>query len=158
MSKGTNIAEEFHVVNILPPLDTNGAARVSDYFHVKAHAHVSIIVQLGVTGSTGMALTVLDSEDNAGLNEATMAYAVYKEETAAGDTLGVRTAVAAAGFTTSVNDSIMYVIEIDASELTVDRPYLVVKFADPTAATLLSAVAILSGSRYAEEQSATVIT
>lgn len=157
MSKGTTIAEHFHVVNIFPPLDINGSARESDYFSTKNYAHVSIILTLGVTGGTS-AITVYNSDDNIGNNEAAIAFAVYKEETAAGDTLGDRVAATSSGFTTSSNDGIMYVIEIDASSQTVDRPYLVLKLGDPSSATLASAVAILSGSRYAQAATPSAIT
>ena len=157
MSKGFHAAIHGHVVNILPPVDINGGAVVSDYFKMGNHAHASIILTLGVTGAAST-ITLLNSDDNAGGNEATIAFEVYKEETAAGDTLGARVSVAAAGFATSTNNSIMYVIEIDTSFQTVDRPYLVLKLSDPASATLASAVAVLSGSRFAQESSATVIT
>lgn len=142
------IAEEAHVVNIIPPVDINGGAVESDYFSMKESAHVSIILTLGVTGAAST-VTLFNSDDAAGTSEAAIAFNYYAEEAAAGDTLGDRTAATAAGFATSTNDSITYVIEVDACELTDGFPYLVLKMSDPEAATLVSAVAILSGNRYA---------
>lgn len=142
------IAEEAHVVNIIPPVDINGAAKESDYFSMKKSAHASIILTLGVTGAAST-VTLFESDDAAGTTETAIAFSVYKEETAAGDTLGSRTAVTASGFATSANDNLTYVIEVDAAQLTAGYPYLVLKMSDPEAATLVSAVAVLSGNRYA---------
>jgi hypothetical protein len=142
------LAEEAHIVNILPPVDINGGAVESDYFSMKESAHASIILTLGVTGAAST-VTLFESDDAAGTTETAIAFSVYKEETAAGDTLGARTAVAAAGFATSTENSITYVIEVDACDLTDGYPYLVLKLSDPEVATLVSAVAVLSGNRYA---------
>ena len=51
-------------------------------------------------------------------NVTDIAFAVYKEETASGDTLATRVAVAATGVTPSANDNIFYVVDIDARDLT----------------------------------------
>jgi len=156
-AKGFHAAIHGHVVNILPPVDINGGAVESDYFNLKNHSHASIILTLGVTGAAST-ITLFESDDLTGTTEAAIAFEVYKEETAAGDTLGARVSATTSGFATSTNDSILYVIEIDASFLSVDRPYLVLKLSDPASATLASAVAVLSGSRFAGEQNATAIT
>ena len=155
--KGFNIPENAHVVNILPPVDITGGAVESDYFSVKLYSHVDIILTLGVTGATST-ITVFESDDNTGNDENAIAFAVYKEETAGGDTLGVRTAVSSAGFATSTNDSITYVISIDAAELTDGFPYLVLKLSNPGVTTLTSAVAVLSGARYAKDGTPSAIT
>ena len=44
--QGTNIAEQGHVVNVLPPVDINGGA-VGDRFKMNNHGHASVIVQIG---------------------------------------------------------------------------------------------------------------
>jgi hypothetical protein len=155
--KDFNIAEKGHVVNALAPISVNGAAFASDYFHMKNHAHVDIIIQLGVTGATST-ITVFESDDNAGTDENAIAFAVYKEETAAGDTLGARVEATTAGFATSTNDGVFYVISIDASQLSDGYPYLVVKGTDPGAATLVSIVAILGSGRNQEVSSPTVLS
>ena len=154
--KGFYIAEESHIVNIIAPVDINGGVVNSDVFSMRDAAKVSIVLTLGVTGAAST-VTVEECDDFVPTNTTAIAFSVYKEETAAGDTLGVKVAVAAAGFATSTNDGIIYVIEIDAAELTDGRPNLRIVMSDPSAATLASAVAILSGSRYAKEQSRTAI-
>lgn len=150
------LAEHGHVVNALPPKDINGAVTNSDVWSMANHDHVSIVVQLGVTGAA-VTVTVEACDDFVPTTVETIAYAAYKEETAAGDTLGARTAIAAAGFAMSANDDIFYVFEIKAAELPAGKPNLRVVLSDPAAATLASAAAILSAARFAGEQSATVI-
>ena len=154
--KGIVIAEQCHVVNALPPIDVGGGAKTSDYFSLKNYAHASIIVTMGVVTNDTL-ITVEESDDSSGSNTTAIAFARYEEKTAAGDTLSTRTATAAAGFQTGTNNSTTFVIEIDASQLTDGYPYLVVK-TDNAAAALISVVAILSGSRYAKEQTPTAIT
>jgi len=155
--KGFNLPEQGHVVNILPPIDINGAGATSDYFCLKDYHHVDIVIQLGVTGAAAT-VTVFESDDNAGTDENAIAFNYYAEETDSGDTLGARTAATVAGFATSTNDNIFYIISIDASELTEGYPYLVVKISDPGAATLVNAAAHLTGARYAQAVTPTAIT
>lgn len=153
--KGLTLGEDTHIVNILPAIDINGGKN-SDVFSMAGHAHASILVSMGVTGAAST-ITVEECDDFVPTTVTAIPFAVYKEETAAGDTLGARTAVAAAGFATSANDNIMYVIEVDAAALSSGRDKLRMKFSDPAAVTIASAMAVLSGARYGAEQSDTVI-
>ena len=155
-AKGINIAEECHVVNAIAPIDINGVGPDSDVWSMENYSHCSIIVQLGVTGGA-TTITVEECDDFTPHNSTAIAFYNSAEVTAAGDTLGARTAATSSGITGSTNDGVMYVIEIDASELTDGYPNLRVRFSDPTEATVVSAVAILSGSRYATEASPTAI-
>ena len=103
-------------------------------------------------------IIVNSCDDIAAANAAAMAFFVYKEETDAGDTLGARTAVLAAGVTPSANDNIMYVIEMDAAELPQTQQYVQLSLTNTTNSVIASALAILSGARYGEVESRTVIT
>lgn len=150
------IAEEGHVVNIIPPVDINGAAKNSDVFSMKNYSHATIILTLGVTGAAST--VTLEECDNFTPSTATaIAFKYYAETTDAGDTLGARTAATSSGFATSTNNNITYVIEVDSSELTDGYPCLRLAMSDPSASTIVSAVAILTGARYGGDQSATVI-
>jgi len=155
--KGFNVPEQGHVVNILPPIDINGSGFTSDYFSMGLYSHVDIILTLGVTGAAST-ITLEESDDNSGSSTTAIGFDYYKEETAAGDTLADRATATTSGFATSTNDSITYVISVDAAELSDGYPFLVLKGSDPSAATLVSAVAVLSGSRYAQENTPTAIT
>lgn len=155
-----NIAEQCHVVNILPPIDVDTASGLahSEIFSMKNYQHATIIVQCGVTDADGGNITVEECDDFTPANDTAIDFYYYAETTALGDTLGARTlAEAATGIDVSANDNIMYVIEIDASELTDGYPNLCLKWSNPGGSTIASAVAILSGARYAGDQSATAI-
>lgn len=154
--KGINLAEQGHPVNILPPVDINGAGATSDYFSMKYADHASIMIQAGLTGAAST-VTLFKSKDNAGTDEEAIPFKYWAEETDAGDALERQTDATAAGFATSTNDNIMYGIEIDAAALGGDFTHLAIKASDPTVATLISAMAILTGNKYDGDQSPTVI-
>ena len=153
--RGIVMGEQCHFVNILPPADADTVA-TPEVFSMKGWQHATIVLQLGVTGAAAT-VTVEACDNFTPSNVSAIAFAVYKEETAAGDTLGARVEVTSAGFATSTNDGVFYVIEVDAAALPDGYPNLQLKVSDPGAATFASAIAILSGGRYTEDQSATVI-
>ena len=148
MSGQFNVAEELHTVSIIAPVDINGGAVESDYFNVKNAASCQIVLTLGVTGAA-TTFTVYESDDSSGSNETAIAFAYYAETTAGGDTLGARTAATTSGIAASTNDGLIYVIDVDPRDLTDGYPYLVLKLSDPSAATLVSAVALLGNIRHA---------
>lgn len=154
--KGINLAEQCHIVNILPPQAITDA-KVSDVFSLKNHAHATIIVTAGSTNADAGNITIEECDDFTPTNSAAIGFAYYKEETAAGDTLSAKQTATTAGIDVSGNDNITYVIEIDASQLSDGYPNLVLKWSAPGGATYVSAVAILSGSRYAGSENATAI-
>ena len=153
---GFFVAQEGHVVNIAPPIDLNDAAKTCDAFSMANYDHASIIIQLGVTGAAST-VTVEECTSAAGAGATAIAFNYYAETTDSGDTLSAVTAATSAGFDTSANDNVFYVIELDAADLSDGSPWVRVQFSDPGAATLGSAVAILSGGRYQNDQNATAI-
>jgi|TARA_Y100000310_G_scaffold309531_1_gene353714 hypothetical protein len=155
-AKGILIAEDCHVVNALPPLDIDASAQNSDVWSMAKYAHASIIVQLGVTGATAV-ITVEECDDFTPSNSTAIAFASYSEVTANGDTLGARAQTSSAGLTTSANNGVFYVLEVDASQLSDGFPCMRVALTDPGAATFGSIVVILSGARYAGQDSPTAI-
>lgn len=155
--QGFNVAEQGHVVNVIPPIDINGGKK-GDIFSMENYAHASIIVQVGVSAAAFTKILVNECTAFDGTGRTAIAYNLYAEETALGDTLGAREAVAAAGKTPSANDTIMYVIELDARELSDGSHFVEVELTNTSGNSVIaSAVAILSGSRYAEDQSPTAI-
>ena len=157
MPRGCVIAECCHEVNILPPQDV-AAGVSSDVFSMKNHSHVSIIVTAGSTNADAGNITIEECDDFTPTNDTAIDFSYYAETTAAGDTLGARTAAAAAtGIDVSANDNIMYIIEIDAAQLSAGYPNLILKWSACGGATIASAVAILSGARYGGTESSTAI-
>ena len=158
--KGINIAEQLHVVNILPPIDVDTASGLahSEIFSMKDYAHVSIFVQIGVGPADGGNITVEECDDFTPANDTPIDFYYYAEATALGDTLGARTlAEAATGIDVSANDNIFYVIEIDAAQLSEGYPNLCIKWSNPGGSLIASALAILSGAKYSQDQSPTEI-
>lgn len=155
--KGIVLAEQGHIVNVLPPVDINGGA-VGDRFHMRNHGHATIIVQVGVSAAAFTKILVKECNAASGGTANAIAYSLYGEETAAGDTLGAREAIAAAGKTPAAADGIFYVIELDASQLTEDYHWVEVELTNASGNSVLaSVVAILSGARYQEDQGKTAI-
>ncbi len=155
--QGFNIAEMGKIVNILPPIDISGGKN-GDVFSMENYAHATIIIQVGVSALAFTKIIVNECTDLAAAGATAIPFAVYKEETAAGDTLGARTAVALAGVTPSANDTIFYVIELDARELSDLSHFIQLSLTNASANSVIaSAVAILSGSRYAKAINPTVI-
>lgn len=155
-AKGFNIPQEGHVVQILAPWGSDAATKNSGVFSMRNYAHCDIIVLLGSTGGAA-SFILYECDDFTPANATAIAATIYKEETADGDTLGAATALAAAGVATSANDGIFYVISVDASQLTEGYPNLQLRFADLDNTTYVAAVAILSGAKYAQDQSPTAI-
>ena len=154
-SKGIVLGEDLHIVLATAPVDINGGVS-SDVWSMANHSHASILVMLGATaGAT--TITVEECDDFGPNANTAIGFSYYAETTAGGDTLGARTTVSSAGFEASQNGGVFYVIEIDASQLSDGRPNLRVVASNPSASVLGAIVVILSGSRYAQESSATAI-
>lgn len=155
--KGFYTSEAGHVVNILPPVDVTGG-KTGQPFTMGRHAHVSIIVQIGVSAAAFTKILVNACMDAAGDNPTAIPFDIFTQEVAgaAQDVLSKRTPVTAAGYTPSANDGIFYVIELDAAQLPAGSPYVQLQLTNGVNSVIASAVAVLSGSRYASEASETV--
>ena len=159
MAHGVNIAEECHVTTVRFPIDVDTLAGAAfRIVNTHLYGHATFILTLGVTGA---ATTITLAEDaNAVAGGGTpIDFAYYVEDTALGDVLSARTfTAAAAGFATSGNDNITYVIEVDCNQMTDGFHYLELRQTDPAAATFCSCVCILSGARYGQPESPSVLT
>lgn len=154
--RGINIAEMGHIVNILPAVDITGGV-TGDVFSMKNYGHASIVVQVGVSAAAFTKIIVNECSNFAGDNAVAIPFRLYSEETDAGDTLGAGEEVAAAGKTPSANNNIMYVIELDAAALSEGKHFVQLSLTNGSNSVIASAIAILTGARYAEDQSPTAI-
>ena len=154
--KGINIAEQCHVVNIVPAVDITGGV-TGDVFSMRDHSHASILVSIGVSAAAFTKIIVNQCQDFAATGATAIAHNIYKCETALNDVFGARTAVAAAGTTPSANDNIMYLIEIDAAELSDGYNFVQLSMTNGANSVIACSVAILSGSRYGADQNRTEI-
>lgn len=156
MSKGIYVAQDCHVVNILPPIDVNGG-KTAQAFHLRNAGHVSIVLQIGVSAAALTGVTLNACTDDTGANPQAISFNLHKQETAgaSNDVLGARTPVTAAGFVPTANDDVYYVLEVDADTLPPGSPYLQLDIANGAESVIASAVAILSGLRQAGESNPT---
>jgi hypothetical protein len=124
-------------------------------------SHATILCLIGASASDAGFITVQKCTSQAAAGATDFAFNYYAEETAAGDVLDAAptrvTAATGIDAAPAGVNNIMYVIEIDAAELTPTYLWLRVTFSVPGAANLIAAVAILSGGRDARGASPTVL-
>ena len=148
--------ENLHFVNILPAVDITGGV-TGDRFHMRHHKKALIVISVGVSAAAWTKIILRSCSAATGGTATDIPFTLYADETALGDTLGARTVVAATGHTPSANNGILYVIELDASELLDGHDWVELALTNGANSVIASAIAILSGSRYSGDQSGTVI-
>jgi hypothetical protein len=141
---------------LLPPVDATGGKH-SVAFNFSKYSHASLIVGFGVTAAavTDFILEACTAQDGTGATA--IAFTVAKCETAGGDVLGAQTAVTTSGVVPPATDNIFYVIDIDSASMPAGSDYLRVSIANGSNSALAAIFAILSGARYAGDQSPTVL-
>lgn len=145
--RGINLAEQAHIVNVLPAINITGG-RSGDVFSMANYRRANIIVSMGVSASAATKILVNACSNFAGDNAEAIPFRLYSEETSGGDTLSAKENVTAEGKTPSANDNIMYVIDLDASELPDDKPYVQLEITNGTNSVIASAIAVLTGAGY----------
>lgn len=146
--QGMDLAVQGHIVNVLPPQDVSGGA-VGDRFKMSHHGKATIVVKIGVSAAAPTAILVKEADAASGGTATAIPFSYYAEETDAGDTLGTRQAATAAGITPSANNNIMYVIDLDARELSEDTKWVEVSITNASGNSVLADItAILTGARY----------
>ena len=154
--RGYNIVERGHIVHILPAIDISGG-KSCDIFSMAKYSQAQILISIGVSAAAFTSIVVNECTALAGTNRTAIAFDYYAEETAAGDTLAARAAATSSGITPNAADTIMYILDIDAAQLTPTYHFVEVVLANGTNSVIASAMAVLSGARYAEDASPTVI-
>jgi len=148
-----HIANEGHVVSVLPPV-SGTASGVA--FSMKNYSHASIIITQGVAASaTTVAVSRIPAFGSGGTGTA-IPFDYYLEATSGGDTLAGKVVATAGGVSLTSGSNQILVIEIDDDEMITSSPNICLEMS--SANSLISAVAILSGARYAGDQSPTVIS
>ncbi len=169
MAYSPTLVQKYKFVNLLIGATTSvgpgnidtDAVRAFDYVSMKDYGHLTLVVQLGVTGGASN-VTLLQASDVAATGEKALAFSTaYRNLTATGAADALSSfAVTSDTFATSTNDGVMYVIEIDAEDLDVDNGFdcVTIAMSDPAAATNVNILAILSDSRYPGATPPTAIT
>ena len=162
-AKGFLAAIDGHIVILYNPvdIDTLAGAKSPVVCLMENYNHASIIISIGANPLAAGVITLNACDDIVPTTETAIAFNYYKCETstilANGDVLGARTAATAAAgiIPTATGVPNFFVIELDAEELTEGSVGFRLCIADPAAASVGVAIAILSGSRYAKDQNLT---
>ena len=153
MSKGFVVAEQGHIVSIVPPA-TYAVAGTGDTILMEGWGHASFLLSFG-TGTAGTTVTVGECTGFGGTGRTAVTFRSAQEATHLGDTLDAALSWAST-LTIAAGTGCFAVIELDADELSDGYPYVQVNFTDP-ATRPVSGVAVLSGGRYQEDITGTVI-
>jgi hypothetical protein len=159
------LAQSGHVVMALPPQNITGGVK-SAAINLKNYKHLSAVVGFGALSATTGLITLEACTSQAGAGATAIPFSLYAQETAGGDVLGPVIAVPASGYQPPVTPNINYVIEIDSAAIPNSNPltgaslglnYLRVGIADGANTDFAAIFFILSGARYANDQSPTVL-
>lgn len=159
MGKGFVAAENGHVVLLLQPRGTTTTvALTSDTISMKNWAHATILVA-GGTGTGATAITAGECTGFGGTGRTALTFRYAKEDTAGGDVLDAALAWASTFSLSAGSTGVFGVIELDADELSDGYEYVQVNFSANAAGAPkdLCAFAVLSGGRFQEDITATVI-
>jgi len=165
-AKGFYVAQEGHVVSLLPPASASGGA-TGLIFNLKTYAHASIIIQAGALAGGATAIQLYSCTSEAGAGAAAQAFDYFFQSAAgAGNDVFApgaiansgRTNVASGSFAPANTANTVFVIELDAAQLPQGSPYVKLVLTDTAEADYYSAIAILSGGRFTGDESLTVTT
>ena len=161
-AQGIYMANECHLINLIPPVDVNGGKVISGQpcFHMGRYQHATIVLQFGVSSAAStVILKNCTSAAGAGATAIAARYhACATGYTAAnGDVLGAKTTLATTGLSMGGTSNTFYVIEVDAADLTDGYPWVGLTFSNGAASLLASCLVILSGAKIAQDQSPTEI-
>ena len=158
-AKGFNIVEEGKICTCYYPVDIDGLGG-EESVHIilmENYTHATIIYSIGVNPLAAGVITIASCDDTVPTTMTEIMFRYYRYNTsqllANCDVHGALTwtTTAAAGLIpTAAGVPIIYVIELDAEELVEGDIGFRMCIADPAAASVGSAIAILSGARYAD--------
>ncbi|MFA4973651.1 MAG: hypothetical protein WC683_13655 [bacterium] len=137
-----------HIVPITAPVQKT-ATFVTPHVAMKKYENAQFLVLLGAMETDDFVMTVTCSAATAGSSATAIAFK-YRLSAAAGtDTMGDATACASTGLTlANTYDGMVVVVDVDAVEMTADKPYLGLTFTDPGSADAVIGVVALLKPRY----------
>ena len=157
--KAVNIAEECHVSMGLYPINATGLTTL-DAIDMSRYSHLSVLISAGLANGAAHTVTVLASTNNAAGSAEALPFRYYRAVNTGSDVFAAAQTATDAGFALSNNNvnSTMYTIEIDASELPEDKPWVNVTLSGAASTAPLSVTYVQSGARYAAPESPTVLS
>jgi len=155
------LPENMKIVEAIKPQTTAGA-RSGDWVSLKGYRKCAIIVQVARgADATALAITVDKAKAVAGTDNSdgiTMTHFWSNSDCVASDTLIKGTAAATIADDTTQSKDHIHVIDIDAVDLGEGYDCIQVEVGQSAAATLVSAVYVLYGARFAQATPPTAIT
>lgn len=150
------LAQSGHAVLALAPVDVTGGKKTAAV-NLANYSHLSALIGIGVSAAAAGLITVEACTAQDGTGATAIPFNVFKSETAAGDVLGPLVAVPATGLQPPATDGIFYVIELDSAQLPAGSSYVRIGIADTANSVIATVFFVLSGARYAGDQSPTVL-
>jgi len=156
-----NLAEKYHVVGLVSPVDTASTTVNSDVINMGKNHAACIAVYIGtITGDTAV-ITVEECDDVTPSNSTAIDFR-YRESGATGtsDAFGDMATAASTGVTVAAtDDDHIFLIDIDADELSDGYPYLRVVI-DPGASASACEVAVVAflDGRYKQNDAPSALT
>jgi len=140
-----------HIVPITAPAQKTSTF-VTPHVKMSKYESVQFLVLMGAISTDGFVLTVTASAATAGSSTTALNFK-YRCTAAAGtDTLGdLSSAVSSLDLDEDTYDNMVLVIDVDAIELTTDKPYVGLTFTDPGSADMVVGVVALLKPRYPQE-------
>ncbi len=137
-----------HVVPITAPVQKTNTF-VSPNVALKKFARVRFLILLGAMATADFTLTVTCSAATGGGTATALSFKYRKSAAAGTDTLGALSAAVTSLLLDHTADaSKCILIEVDANELTADKPYVGLTFTDPGTADAVIGVVALLDPRY----------
>lgn len=150
--------EGIHILNGVWPLADfyESGPVVSAGVNMGKYDHATFVISEGAGGTGTTTITVEACTDSAGTSPTAIAFRYRLMGTQ--DTWGASTAVATTGYATVAGANKMIAVEVDACDLTADKPYARVKMTELVdAACLGSMVIICKEARYPQAVPLTAI-
>jgi hypothetical protein len=138
-----------HIVPITAPAQITSTT-VCPHVAMKKYESVQFLVQFGAISTDGFVLTVTASAATAGSSSTALSFKYRLSATAGTDTLGdLSSAVSSLDCVhDGAYDNALVVIDVDADELTADKPYVGITLTDPGSADAIVGVIAILKPRY----------
>lgn len=145
------LSELLHAVTALAPAaDRYNGNPTTDWLNLKDYGTVTFVIQHG-SGATGTAVVTANmAEDASGTGSTAIPFRYRRvSDVTVSDVPGAAAAATASGFTITAGSNQIYLVEIDASELDSDSPFVSLTLTESVNSPVDGAVlAILGDARY----------
>ena len=158
MSK--NIGEQIHIVPVYFGAD-KATGVVADFINMGLFHKVEFIISFGTMGTEDYQFKMQASAAQAGSTATDLAFQYRKSAAAGTDTMGDLTDVAAASTCTAAyatDSTMLFIVDIDSSELTADKPYVGVYLTRGSSATAQIQIIALCYPRYPQATPSLALT